>query len=91
MTGQTSEQMSGQMHSSNYELLLRENFELKKLLQLKDTQIKILRYEKEIEQEWSQDLMNMLGVSVVSNIKKNIRNKKHNKENLKDTNISNSN
>ena len=70
MSSKMSEQMSGQMHSSNYELLLRENFELKKLLQLKDTQIKILRCEKEIEQEWSQDLMNMLGVSVVSNIKK---------------------
>lgn len=75
MSGQTSEQISGQMHSSNYELLLRENFELKKLLQLKDTQIKILKCEKEIEQEWSQDLMNMLGVNMVNNIKKNIRNK----------------
>ena len=70
MSSEMSGQMSGQMHSSNYELLLRENFELKKLLQLKDTQIKILKCEKEIEQEWSQDLMNMLGVNMVNNIKK---------------------
>ena len=75
MSSEMSGQMSGQMHSSNYELLLRENFELKKLLQLKDTQIKILKCEKEIEQEWSQDLMNMLGVNMVNNIKRNIRNK----------------
>lgn len=85
MSGQMSGQPSNKEQCSNYELLLRENLELKKLLQLKDTQIKILKYEKEIEQEWSQDLMNMLGVSVVSNIKKK------NKENFKDTNILNTN
>ena len=60
-----------------HELLRKQNFELQKLLDLKEIQIKILRYELDIEKEWSQDLMKMLGDKLVKNITKDIKSKKN--------------